>query len=895
VKRCAKCSTLSAVDDRFCAACGAGFPATPAQPITTPLRPAGTVTSVTSHDPIARFLPGSVLAGRYRLVALLGRGGMGEVYRAEDLRLGQSVALKFLPDALARDAASREALYGELRVGRQVAHPNVCRLYDLVEFETHQCLSMEFVEGEDLAKLLTRIGRLPADKVLVLAHDLLAGLAAAHDRGVIHRDLKPGNVMLDQRGRARITDFGIAALVDQAGGEAFAGTPAYMAPELFNGAPASVQSDLYALGLLLFEALCGRRGITGGSLADCRAAHQRGVDRVPLRDCGAARELLAQLDACLDPDPQRRPRSALAMAAALPGGDPLQRALAAGETPTPAMVAAAAEVGDLRPSIAWALLILALLTLLGIAALHPITTLVGQLAPERPPAAMVERARAALAMAGHRGALNDSAHGFTLDEAQWQAWRQVRDRPDSRAMLRSPQPLRFIYRQSPEQMIAWGARSQLIGPSWVGRIQADDPGYTLSGMAGVELDGAGRLIQLRSVPVALDAPPAVNPPDVPGLLQLAGLDPAALRSAAPRWTPPVASTQREAWVGAYADSGVAVQVELARFAGEVVWFAVIPSWQRPQAAAPVPPMFQHVLWSMLLFGLAMSSVALVLVMRHLREGRGDRRGALRVASFVFVASLLAVALRADAPALLFQQLSLWVSALAQALYFAFMLWLTYLALEPFVRRRWPNLLIGWSRLLDGRWHDPMVGRELLIGLCAGLVAALALQCEPWLVSALTNEPALRRQPVTALSGLRHQLGYLLFFAYFVIELSLCALFLRYFVGRGRAGSALAFLAIIVLFYPTMQALTLGDSLLSLATLVWLVLWAVLLLRVGLLAASACLIAYAWLFVSPIGFDFERWYIGTAWVAGGVIALVLLHAFRAALAGRPAFGRGWLRD
>src|SRR6185503_10346091 len=157
------------------------------------------------------------LAGRYRIVALAGRGGMGEVYRAEDLTLGQPVALKFLPPDVARDPDRLARFHQEVRVARQVSHPSVCRVYDIGEADGQHFLSMEYVDGEDLASLMRRIGRLPSSKALELARQLCAGLAAAHDRGVLHRDLKPANVMIDGRGRVRIADFGLAGLAGEPG------------------------------------------------------------------------------------------------------------------------------------------------------------------------------------------------------------------------------------------------------------------------------------------------------------------------------------------------------------------------------------------------------------------------------------------------------------------------------------------------------------------------------------------------------------------------------------------------------------------------------------------------------------------------------------------------------
>ena len=181
-----------------------------------PIRPRrhGGLSSRPAHAPAGgRFAPGALLAGRYRIVAALGRGGMGEVYRADDLTLGQSVALKFLPAGLARDPDRLARFHAEVRTARQVSHPHVCRVYDVGESDGQAFLTMEYIDGEDLAALLRRIGRLPEEKGIELARQLCLGLAAAHDRGVIHRDLKPANVMIDGRGQVRLTDFGLATAI----------------------------------------------------------------------------------------------------------------------------------------------------------------------------------------------------------------------------------------------------------------------------------------------------------------------------------------------------------------------------------------------------------------------------------------------------------------------------------------------------------------------------------------------------------------------------------------------------------------------------------------------------------------------------------------------------------
>src|SRR6516225_8394971 len=168
------------------------------------LNPSSDPNATGAYDPpppAERFAPGTLLAGRYRLVAALGRGGMGEVYRADDLTLDQPVALKFLPPHLADDADRLTRFRKEVAIARRVSHPNVCRVYDLAEVDNQPFLTMEYVDGEDLASLLRRIGRVPEDKALQFARQLCAGVSAAHERGVLHRDLKPANVLLDGRGK----------------------------------------------------------------------------------------------------------------------------------------------------------------------------------------------------------------------------------------------------------------------------------------------------------------------------------------------------------------------------------------------------------------------------------------------------------------------------------------------------------------------------------------------------------------------------------------------------------------------------------------------------------------------------------------------------------------------
>ena len=323
---CPACASPVSETQRFCPGCGASLDVADSPTGTAPRRlssraespspPRGSSTPRSTRAsgpagarPGERFAPGTVLGERYRIAGLLGRGGMGEVYRADDLKLEQPVALKFLPRALEGDAERLERLYGEVRMARQVSHPAVCRVWDIGEAEGQHFLSMEFVDGENLASLIRRIGRLPPDKALDIARQVAAGLAAAHEKGVLHRDLKPANVMLDGQGKVRLTDFGLAGLAEAlSGDDVRSGTPSYMSPEQLQGREVTVRSDIYALGLLIYELVTGRRAFEGKGLAELTRKHrdERPVEPsaiVPDLDLAVERTILA----CLEKDAEEAP------------------------------------------------------------------------------------------------------------------------------------------------------------------------------------------------------------------------------------------------------------------------------------------------------------------------------------------------------------------------------------------------------------------------------------------------------------------------------------------------------------------------------------------------------------------------------------------------------------
>jgi serine/threonine-protein kinase len=233
--------------------------------------------------------------------------------------MDQDVALKFLAVGQAGGDPTCSRFVSEVTTAREVVHPNVVRVYDIGQLANGEVfLSMEFIDGEDLASLLRRAGRLSREKTVQVARELCAGLGAAHDHGVLHRDLKPSNIVIDGDGHVHIADFGIAAFVPLATGEIpLAGTPAFMAPGLFRHQQPTKQSDLYALGIVLYEVATGKEPFDGVPADGLQAAAKLIPPSVLCPEIEPALE--RAILQCLEEDPTRRPESAKAIAALLPG------------------------------------------------------------------------------------------------------------------------------------------------------------------------------------------------------------------------------------------------------------------------------------------------------------------------------------------------------------------------------------------------------------------------------------------------------------------------------------------------------------------------------------------------------------------------------------------------
>ncbi len=732
--RCPQCLKDIPPDEPYCPSCGASAvdSFSPTQRLATPLPSASDKTKQShsrSYDSIddARFVPGTILAERYRIVGLLGKGGMGEVYRADDLKLSQPVALKFLPERLLRDGASLARFHREVRVARQVSHKNVCRVYDIGETNGHHFLSMEYIKGEELSSLLRRIGRLPSDKALQIARQICAGLAAAHDSGVLHRDLKPSNIMIDGDGNARVLDFGLSGLAEEfRDDERSSGTPAYMAPEQLTGKQVTVRSDIYSLGLVLYELFTGKRVYEAATLGELMKLRLK--DTTPT----SPSELIKDLDPliertierCLQKDPSRRPSSALQVAAALPGGDPIAAALAAGETPSPEMVAAASKEGALRPAVALALFASMLIALSLIVSLSEKVQLYGYVPLEKSPELLRERAREVIRKANHEAPAVDHMDGFRSDTAALEYIQRTDTRPDRWQHLKDGQPaaITYWYRQS----------AGYLGGFDFFRDALVNPPPTMSGMTGVKLDTRGRLLSFYAVPPQIDPQgstmPSQNDPAALAapLFTEAGLDISQFQPAPSQWAPLYLSDSRAAWQGVYPQQPeIPIRVEMASYRGKPVHFEVVNPWTKPERQDParLPGQFR------VLFTLLISVFVLVLVgsvllaIRNLRLGRGDRKGALRLGIFVFSFTLLIRLFSAHhVPEV--SEFGVVLNGLQDSVFAGMFFLILYLALEPFVRRRWPDRIISWTRLLAGDFRDPLVGRDVLIGGLVGFGIAL---------------------------------------------------------------------------------------------------------------------------------------------------------------------------
>ena len=847
----------------------------------------------TKNESNGKLIAGTILANRYRIIGMLGKGGMGEVFKAEDIKLNQTVALKFLPDKLEKDRAALERFHAEVRTARQVSHPNVCRVFDIGEVENRHFLSMEFIDGDDLSSLLRRIGRLPSDKAVEISRQLCFGLGAIHEAGILHRDLKPANVIIDSKGKARITDFGIAGLEEELKtGEIRVGTPAYMSPEQITGKEVSQKSDIYSLGLVLYEIFTGKQAFQSDSMPELLQKQQTTAPTNPS-------EVLKDIDPivektilqCVEKNPSERPKNALQVAMMLPGGNPLEAAIAAGETPSPEMVAAAPKKGALKPAVALACLASVVALFAFIVFFSSRVKLHEWVPLDKSPEVLAERSSQIVNKLGYTDAQTHTLYGFSQHSRYLDYATREDAAPDRFERIRAGQPLTiyFWHRTSPRYLV----------PNKNREVDFADPPNDVSGMTRVALDARGRLVEFEAVPPQVEDKRAHNvSADWRALFAEAGLDIGNYKEIESQWTPPFYADERKAWEGAHVDHAeIPVRIEAAAFHGKPVYFNIIAPWDKPSRQTErASPGAIEIILAIVFFSLLLA--ALTVARYNLKAERGDRKGAFKLSLFVFSVLALARVIDNHHVPELGGELYIFFQSVSLPLFIAALTWIFYIALEPFLRRRWSELLISWNRLMAGDFRDPLVGRDVLVGgllgLCHAAAGYLTILVQQW--SNVTVVPMMGGNTDEAFSGVGGlAVHFLHIFAepiFGAIVVSFLLLLLLVVLRKKWLAAAAMWLLIFILGIDLESShhwilwldLVLSATIITLAAA-----------RFGLLALYSFFLFSIVSSTFPITSDFSSWYAGSTLFAFAVIMSLTIYGFHTSLAGQKIFEAKFLKD
>ena len=842
-----------------------------------------------------KFVAGTILANRYRILELLGKGGMGEVFKAEDIKLNQTVALKFLPDNLEKNKSALERFHSEVRHARQVSHANVCRVFDIGEIDGRHFISMEFVDGDDLSSLLRRIGRLPSDKAIEISRQLCFGLAAIHEAGILHRDLKPANVIIDSKGKARITDFGIAGIETEIkGGEIRVGTPAYMSPEQIAGEAVSQKSDIYALGLVLYEIFTGKQTFQADSIEDLLQKQRTTTPTNPSEVLKEINPIVEQtILQCLEKDADERPKSALQVAMMLPGGNPLEAAIAAGETPSPEMVAAAPKKGSLKPAVALACLS-AVVLLFAFIVLFAGKVKESEWIPlEKSPEVLAERADSILKKIGYTNTPVDIDYGIGDNTRAYYNY-AADESADRWDRMRSGQPavIYFWHRTSP----------RYLEPLQTETVFLNDPPNDVAGMTEVFLDTRGRLLELNVVPPqVIDKTTPKGEVDWAMLFTEAGLDIRNYRQTESNWTSPVFADASFSWEGAHVDHAeIPVHIEAAAYQGKPVYFQIVAPWDKPlrqeETFASAAVRAAGVI--LILVFLSVVVVGIFLARRNFRQGRSDTKGAFKVSLFTFLISLTASLLVADHIPSLFRELPILFTIVGDSLFYAALIGLIYFALEPYVRRRWSSLIISWSRLLAGDWRDPLVGRDILVGGMLGVahtfVIYLMFLFPHWLGITTMPNPGTNISYIESFKYLwANSLmssvgGIFIAFGMMLFLVLLVTIFRKQWLAKVVFGT-LNF-SIIVLAFGSQVHWTgwIGTALIATNIVICIG-------RFGLLAMISFQVFFDLSFHNALSANPSSWYFGNTIFAAVVILGLAIYGFYISTAGQKVFEAKFLKD
>ena len=493
-------------------------------------------------------------------------------------------------------------------------------------------------------------------------------------------------------------DFGLAMSTLEGAVSEIAGTPGYTAPEQLVREPITERTDLYALGLVLYEIFIGRPLFVAHTFEErLRLGLQPSPSFGPEIDPRVA----AIIRYCLAKDPSERPTSASSVAALVPGCDQLAAALAAGQVPSPDIVAAASTTGALRPSIAWALLIAVVAGAVGVASRAAVLNVAPSSVP-KPPEALAERAKEVLLRIGHSAAAIDSEFWFATG-----------------ADMTTPTAIRFVYRQSPRY---------LVPENLLQIVSVTEPPADVAGDATVTLNPSGRLVSLARISdqrLVKDGP-AVN---WTTFFVEAGLDEREFVRVEADRAPLVPHDSLAMWARR-PELSTAVRVTGASLGGSTVYFEVAgvsPDVTPPRSffLTGRAPAVETLLGIVII---AILVTTTVVARRNLRTGEGDRAGARKLAILVGITGLVSSALRAHHVPLSTEEVRWALHVGGWSLVWAGFSWMAYVSFEPYVRRLWPGTLISWTRVLSGRVRDPLIGRDVLVGLLAAVAWSRCRLC-----------------------------------------------------------------------------------------------------------------------------------------------------------------------
>jgi tRNA A-37 threonylcarbamoyl transferase component Bud32 len=873
MRRCPHCTAEVQLENRFCGRCGKAVEfSSEYSTVALPRGAAARLNPIATPDDDVAFPPGTVLSQRYRVMTRLGKGGMAEVYRASDMLLGQTVALKFLPESLARNQAALDRLRGEVRLARQISHPNVCRVYDLGEAEGQVFLTMEFIDGEDLASLLRRIGRLPQGKALEIARRLCAGLAAAHEKGVLHRDLKPANIMIDSRGQVLITDFGLATAAGAVNpADVRSGTPAYMSPEQLAGVDVTYRSDIYSLGLVFYEIFTGERAYPASTREELQVLRREGPRPMTESTPDINPETDRVVARCLEPNPANRPSAALAVAAALPGGDPIADALAAGDTPSPEMVAAA-EPGDrMRPQTAAACFAILAIACLLAARLSATYSVFAPLDPGIDGSMMVQTARDVIAGLGYSDKAPWSEGSFAYDGAALNRLRRLSAAAAHQRVIQD-KPVFFFYRAGPGPLAGTNPSSYAVTET--------APPVSAPGMILVRLTPDRRLRSFTAIPPERVYASASPPFDWMKLFAAAHLDQARFVPASPIWAPPTAFDAQAAWL----ERGAAnpVRVEAAAWRGRPTFFRIDMAADLSRTEGAVQrdssaPASAPSLSPFVVFNLLSLVLVSVLAWHNLRRARGDLAGACRFGLFIGVTTLVSDLLQVS-HSLDIRGYRLLVTIWGSALFWGANTALAYLALEPLVRRRWPYALISWTRFVNGKLRDPAVAQHILVGVTFGAIWGVSIAAYQSFVLGIVNpwRYLVSSSPAHVVAGLLYD-----FLNAASEAFPYCLLLFAIALCRSRWAGAGVMVVTMSLVSADPNHWVWSFTVLA---LMW-VAGAIFALRYGLLAVCAAGYASSMFGLFPLTLDASSFYFGTSLAALLSIVGVGVYAYRYAVGGQ----------